>query len=105
MTQLCRRCRFHPASARIAGYCSWDCHDADDAVDAEDVVSTDDDADPVDGVGDRRHAPTDGQQEDTAVRVGRADAITGARSGPDSDGHPAGRRRGRPLGSCARSCG
>ena len=29
-TQLCRRCRFHPASPRIAGYCSWDCHDADD---------------------------------------------------------------------------
>jgi hypothetical protein len=29
-TQLCRRCRFHPVSARIAGYCSWDCHDADD---------------------------------------------------------------------------
>jgi len=29
-TQLCRRCRFHPASPRIAGYCSWDCHDAAD---------------------------------------------------------------------------
>ncbi len=29
-TQLCRRCRFHPASPRIAGYCSWDCYDADD---------------------------------------------------------------------------
>ena len=29
-TQLCRRCGFHPASPRIAGYCSWDCHDADD---------------------------------------------------------------------------
>jgi hypothetical protein len=29
-TQLCRRCRFHPVSPRIAGYCSWDCHDADD---------------------------------------------------------------------------
>ena len=28
--QLCRRCGFHPASPRIAGYCSWDCHDADD---------------------------------------------------------------------------
>ena len=30
MTTLCRRCGFHPASPRIAGYCSWDCHDADD---------------------------------------------------------------------------
>jgi len=30
MTMLCRRCGFHPASPRIAGYCSWDCHDADD---------------------------------------------------------------------------
>jgi hypothetical protein len=29
-TELCRRCRFHPVSPRIAGYCSWDCHDADD---------------------------------------------------------------------------
>ncbi len=29
-TQLCRRCRFHPASPRIAGYCSWDCYEADD---------------------------------------------------------------------------
>jgi hypothetical protein len=29
-TQLCRRCQFHPASPRIAGYCSWDCYDADD---------------------------------------------------------------------------
>ncbi len=29
-TQLCRRCGFHPESPRIAGYCSWDCHDADD---------------------------------------------------------------------------
>jgi hypothetical protein len=29
-TQLCRRCQFHPASDRIFGYCSWDCHDADD---------------------------------------------------------------------------
>jgi hypothetical protein len=28
--QLCPRCRFHPASPRIAGYCSWDCYDADD---------------------------------------------------------------------------
>ena len=30
METLCRRCRFHPASPRIAGYCSWDCYDADD---------------------------------------------------------------------------
>ena len=29
-TQLCRRCRYHPASPRIAGYCSWDCYDADE---------------------------------------------------------------------------
>ena len=34
-TQLCRRCRFHPASPRIAGYCSWDCHDADDDEEAD----------------------------------------------------------------------
>ena len=34
--QLCRRCRFHPASPRIAGYCSWDCHDADDEEEADD---------------------------------------------------------------------
>jgi len=31
--QLCQRCGFHPASPRIAGYCSWDCHDADDDAD------------------------------------------------------------------------
>ncbi|HWD54714.1 MAG TPA: hypothetical protein VG346_06310 [Acidimicrobiales bacterium] len=30
---LCRRCRFHPASPRIAGYCSWDCYEADDEED------------------------------------------------------------------------
>ena len=35
MTTLCRRCGFHPASPRIAGYCSWDCHDADDEADDE----------------------------------------------------------------------
>ena len=29
-TQLCPRCRFHPASPRIWGYCSWDCYEADD---------------------------------------------------------------------------
>lgn len=37
--QLCRRCGFHPASPRIAEYCSWDCHDADgeeEAADEED---------------------------------------------------------------------
>ena len=39
-TQLCRRCEFHPASPRIGGYCSWDCHDADedDEADADDEV-------------------------------------------------------------------
>jgi hypothetical protein len=34
METLCRRCRFHPASPRIAGYCSWDCYEADDDEDA-----------------------------------------------------------------------
>jgi hypothetical protein len=34
-TQLCRRCQFHPASPRIAGYCSWDCYDADDDEEAD----------------------------------------------------------------------
>ncbi len=32
-SDLCRRCAFHPVSPRIAGYCSWDCHDADDGDD------------------------------------------------------------------------
>jgi hypothetical protein len=36
METLCRRCRFHPASPRIAGYCSWDCYEADDDEDASD---------------------------------------------------------------------
>jgi hypothetical protein len=37
-TPLCPRCRFHPASPRLAGYCSWDCYEADDddAADADD---------------------------------------------------------------------
>jgi hypothetical protein len=30
VTTLCRYCGYHPASTRIFGYCSWDCHDADD---------------------------------------------------------------------------
>jgi hypothetical protein len=34
-TQLCRRCEFHPASPRIPGYCSWDCHDADEDEEAD----------------------------------------------------------------------
>jgi hypothetical protein len=34
-TGLCPRCRFHPASPRLGGYCSWDCYEADDE-DAED---------------------------------------------------------------------
>jgi hypothetical protein len=34
--QLCPRCRFHPASPRIAGYCSWDCYEADDDEEADD---------------------------------------------------------------------
>jgi hypothetical protein len=33
--QLCRRCGFHPVSPRITGYCSWDCHDADDEEESE----------------------------------------------------------------------
>jgi hypothetical protein len=33
-SQLCRRCHFFPASPRIGGYCSWDCHDADEDSDA-----------------------------------------------------------------------
>jgi hypothetical protein len=35
-TQLCPRCQFHPASPRLAGYCSWDCYEADDEEDADD---------------------------------------------------------------------
>jgi hypothetical protein len=34
-SQLCRRCRYNPASHRLFGYCSWDCHDADDEEEAE----------------------------------------------------------------------
>jgi len=34
-TELCRRCRYHPVSPRIAGYCSWDCYDADGDDDEE----------------------------------------------------------------------
>jgi hypothetical protein len=33
---LCRHCQYNPASSRIFGFCSWDCHDAeDDGGDAE----------------------------------------------------------------------
>ena len=32
-TQVCLRCRFHPASTRLGGYCSWDCYEADDEED------------------------------------------------------------------------
>jgi hypothetical protein len=50
--QLCRRCGFHPASLRIEGYCSWDCHDADD--DADEDEAADEAADEIDdGDGDR----------------------------------------------------
>ena len=35
-TALCPRCRFHPASPRLAGYCSWDCYEADDEDDEDD---------------------------------------------------------------------
>jgi hypothetical protein len=34
-TAVCRRCLFHPASPRIAGYCSWDCYEADDEVEMQ----------------------------------------------------------------------
>jgi hypothetical protein len=34
-TELCRRCRFHPASPRIEDYCSWDCYEADDEDEGE----------------------------------------------------------------------
>ncbi len=27
---LCRHCQYNPASPRIFGFCSWDCHDAED---------------------------------------------------------------------------
>jgi hypothetical protein len=40
-TELCPRCRFHPASSRIGGYCSWDCYEADeeDANDEDEEVA------------------------------------------------------------------
>jgi hypothetical protein len=42
-TPLCPRCRFHPASPRLAGYCSWDCYESDDDEDDEDADNEDDD--------------------------------------------------------------
>ena len=33
--QICKRCRYNPASANLGGYCSWDCHDHDDSCDEE----------------------------------------------------------------------
>ena len=41
-THLCSRCGFYPASPRIWGYCSWDCHDAD--ADADEDEEEDDQA-------------------------------------------------------------
>lgn len=41
-TELCRRCRFHPVSPRIGGYCSWDCHDSDDEEELVDPPGADD---------------------------------------------------------------
>ena len=35
VTTLCPYCGYHPASTRIFGYCSWDCHDADDDEEGE----------------------------------------------------------------------
>jgi hypothetical protein len=29
-TSLCPHCGYNPASPRIFGFCSWDCHDADE---------------------------------------------------------------------------
>jgi hypothetical protein len=34
---LCLRCGFHPASPRREGYCSWDCHEADEDEDGDQV--------------------------------------------------------------------
>jgi hypothetical protein len=34
----CPHCGYHPASPRIFGFCSWDCHDAD-ADEEEDPVA------------------------------------------------------------------
>jgi hypothetical protein len=34
-TTLCPHCEYNPASPRILGYCSWDCHDADADSDGE----------------------------------------------------------------------
>jgi len=41
-TELCRRCGFHPVSPRVGGYCSWDCHDADDEEEVGEAPETDD---------------------------------------------------------------
>ncbi len=41
-THLCPRCRFHPGSDRIFGYCSWDCHDADADADDDEHEQHDD---------------------------------------------------------------
>jgi hypothetical protein len=38
-TMLCRHCEYNPASPRIFGYCSWDCHDADADEDEEPVAA------------------------------------------------------------------
>ncbi len=43
--ELCRRCRYHPASPRIFGYCSWDCHDTDE--DGEDQEQDQEQEQPV----------------------------------------------------------
>ena len=40
-TELCRRCGFHPVSPRIGGYCSWDCHDADDEEEVRETPAAD----------------------------------------------------------------
>ena len=29
-TSLCPHCGYNPASTRIFGFCSWDCHDEDE---------------------------------------------------------------------------
>jgi len=40
-TELCRRCGFHPVSPRVGGYCSWDCHDADDEEEVREAPAAD----------------------------------------------------------------
>jgi hypothetical protein len=38
-TSLCWHCEYNPASPRIFGFCSWDCHDADADEEEEPVAA------------------------------------------------------------------